>query len=201
MATSQVLPIEIIRQHTKTDDDPAISDTLLALYRRAALEEAERWTGWGLSGRRTITEFLTLPKRRSFASHLDLRSRPFITIYLKNAPNNGRVIVNGGGLENPLEVTATGADGRAIHLNQDIFPSQLNCCEGGCGERNPLTATYSIGADCDADVPAVILLGALQLIAYYISHPGDVIGYNGVTDAVRQSGAAEVWARFSRVAA
>ena len=50
------LSIDIIRQHTKTDDIPGVTDEQLSLYRAASLEAAECYTGMLLSGQRTVTE-------------------------------------------------------------------------------------------------------------------------------------------------
>ena len=50
------LSLDVIRSHTKTDDIPGVTDEQLALYRAAAIEAAERYTGLLLAGQRTITE-------------------------------------------------------------------------------------------------------------------------------------------------
>jgi hypothetical protein len=50
------LSIEAIRDHTKTDDIPGVTDQQLKPNRAAAIEAAEKCTGLLLSGQRTITE-------------------------------------------------------------------------------------------------------------------------------------------------
>jgi hypothetical protein len=56
------LSIEAIRSHTKTDDIPGVTEQQLILYRAAAIEAAERYTGLLLAGSRTITEPIQGPR-------------------------------------------------------------------------------------------------------------------------------------------
>src|SRR5262245_58879811 len=55
--------LEMIRQHTKTDDVPSVTDEQLRLYRAAAVEAAEQYTGLLLSKQITVTEPLAGPRR------------------------------------------------------------------------------------------------------------------------------------------
>ena len=52
------LSIGLIRTHTKTDDVPGVSDELLKLYRAAAVEAAEFYSGLVLSKRKVVTEVI-----------------------------------------------------------------------------------------------------------------------------------------------
>ena len=53
---SERLSIDMIRQHTKTDDVPAVTDDQLKLYRDAAIEAAEMYTGLLLSCQKSVVE-------------------------------------------------------------------------------------------------------------------------------------------------
>jgi hypothetical protein len=57
------LSIEAVRQHCKLDDTPGVADGQLILYRAAAIEAAERYTGLLLAGQRTVTEPIQGPSR------------------------------------------------------------------------------------------------------------------------------------------
>ena len=50
------LSIEMVREHTKTDDTPGVSDEMLRLYRQASIEAAEFYTGMLLKGKKTLVE-------------------------------------------------------------------------------------------------------------------------------------------------
>lgn len=41
----ELLPLALIRTHTKTDDVPHVTDEQLSLYRSASFEAAEKYTG------------------------------------------------------------------------------------------------------------------------------------------------------------
>ncbi|MGL5734865.1 MAG: hypothetical protein ACRCYS_08360, partial [Beijerinckiaceae bacterium] len=58
-----ILPLGLIRQHTKTDDIPSIGDELLKLYRTGALEAAEAYTGLLLGGKKAVTEAVKTPSQ------------------------------------------------------------------------------------------------------------------------------------------
>src|SRR5688572_13974020 len=61
----KLIPISLIREHTKTDDVPAVSDDQLRLYRSASVEAAEQYTGLLLSSSKPITEAVECPWNRN----------------------------------------------------------------------------------------------------------------------------------------
>ena len=60
---SERLSIEIIRQHTKTDDVAGVSDEMLEIYRQTAVEAAQQYTGALLTGQLVVTEAIQGPSR------------------------------------------------------------------------------------------------------------------------------------------
>src|SRR5262245_49243644 len=62
------LSLDMVRQHTKTDDTPGVTDDMLSLYREAAIEAAELYTGMLLSGKKTVTEAIHVSEN-SWRSH------------------------------------------------------------------------------------------------------------------------------------
>ena len=61
---SDRLSMDMIRAHTKTDDVPAVTDDQLQLYRDAAIEAAEMYTGLLLSCQKAVTEPIQRPYNR-----------------------------------------------------------------------------------------------------------------------------------------
>jgi|SRR6187431_78811 hypothetical protein len=196
----QYLSMDIIRQHTKTDDVPGVTDEQLRLYRRAAVEAAEFYTGLTLNKQKILSEIIPMPKRRP--------GHEYHIVKLKYASSDGIVYVYGDN-RNPETIHIT-PNTRKVRMQSRFFynPDMSNCCDPCAVATNGLRIMYRAGFSCAAQVPAGVLLGILQFIAWVVEHPGDevlsmrntlsarggaIIGTNNIALV---SGALESWRQF-----
>jgi hypothetical protein len=202
-----VLPIEVIRAHTKTDDTPLVTDEQLKIYRSAALEDAELYTGRIIRGLKTISEtdvigYEKLERRRPTAriKLAYLPFDPFITVHLGNARKKMDVKRQTRKLDIPI---------------WDAFAhlSPFGCCApcgGSVGDAAGFTMkmTYRTGYENKSDIPATILYGCLKWIMWAVSNPGDELltvrnrlgttetGLIGTNNGAWASGAIESWMNY-----
>lgn len=177
-----LLPIETIRQHTKTDDAPAVTDALLELYREAAFEAARLYTGrdWG-AGPRTITQVV----RGAFGER--------VRISLAAPASDGLVTLIAG---RAMFLVQVGPGATEIEIGPDMLDASgkrlmCNPCTGvGAGG---MTLQFRTSAAAGA-MPADVKLGALQFIAYAIGNPGDAADAKA---AALASGALATWRRHN----
>ena len=185
----KILSIQMIREHTKTDDVPSVLNAQLELYRQAAIEAAERYTGYLLAERQVVMDTVPLPR------YSIVRPMPdYILHYTKYtfAKNTAFWLSSMGS-----SVTVVG-----VHVNQKTIrlPIDHLCMMDGCSgcEMKPYPAgqlTYYAGFSCEADIPALIKLGMLKYIAHTIMHAGDAMKEDLNNPAV-DSGAVEIWRSF-----
>lgn len=205
----QLVPINLIREHTKTDDVPSVSDEQLAMYRQAALEAAEQYTGLLLAGSRPITEPIECQWSRSALKKMSFKHRTQYPV------SDGLVYLYGQGGSRTLQVRKGSRDVQIpiLMVSPDLSSA---CCRTGCNPANEFNRgmhiLYRAGFDCDAKnggLPAGIILGMLKYIAWNITHPGDelytarnrisnnqgglMLGTNNVAWA---SGALELWRQY-----
>lgn len=198
----KLLPISEIRTHTKTDDVPNVTDEQLRLYRKAAFEVCEKYTGRIFSEIKVIQEPISQVKRGR-------RFRPYYTHRLKYPSFDGVVYIFGtayGQGDRQLNIGPGGRELRLEVLHGAIDAS--SCCGGPCaGDQYNygMQAMYRAGVDCAENVPAGILMGCLKFIAWAISNPGDEImtvrnreagqsdGIVGTNNGAWASGAIEQW--------
>lgn len=192
------LSIDMIRLHTKTDDTPGVTDEQLKLYREAAVEAAEAYTGMLLSGSRMMTEQVTVPMyKETLYQH-----RPYHRHRLRYP-----IAVDGfaflyGTLNMRIPVTA---GQRSVRVPTYGLLDLSNCCNP-CGTANNLLLMYQAGFRCPDDVPAGVVIGCLQFIAWILEHPGDELitmrnrldarggtGVYGTNNIAHASGAIESW--------
>lgn len=192
----EVLSIDLIRSHTKTDDNPRVTNEMIVLYRRAAIETAELYTGISLSSVKEITEHVRIRRGRVLLSHIVA---------------DRWVYFFGGHLASTLKVPAVpgrsyvdfpGGSDRQIYMIGDCHR---------CGVEEPLMAMYQVGKKCADQIPAGIIVGCLKYIAWTMENAGDVImtvrnrfssGENmvsGTNDAAQASGALDEWTRYRSV--
>lgn len=195
----EILPLELVREHTKTDDVPAVGDATLKLYRKAALQAAEKYTGIVLTARKPMTEQVSQPtnghklKAREF--RFTLRhpvAEPFVYYY--GLPGD----------QAPRQV-AVKPNSREIYLPIMHSGFGMGCCNPrgseGCG-----MIQYVAGLACLSDAPAAIALGALKYIAHVIENAGDNVvvtnaaggmntsaGTSAAADPALASGAIDIW--------
>lgn len=198
-AAEALLPLDLIRQHTKTDDIPAVTDALLSLYRQAALEAAEAYTGLLLSGKKAITEAVRPPlgvlgvQRRYFTHRTSYAFASPLAWYY------------GFDSAAPVKVDAVVASNE-VRLPILALDFGMGCCNPCGGQKAGAKLLYSAGFSCAAAVPAAFRIGALKYIAHLIENPGDNViaasGAGGSSDKLSSqvaanpavaSGAIEIW--------
>lgn len=194
-----ILPLDEIRRHTKTDDVPHVTDSQLELYRRAAFEAAELYTGMVLNGVRQIEENVDTDKRPNRHGMIKHRTRYAVAdgqIYVQSPNGHQSITVARGARSVMIPAMTQAIDG---------------CCNP-CGENNVgVIIRYSAGAKCADDVPAGIIIGMLKYIAWCVANPGDEImtvrnrlgsseqGLTGTNDGALASGAIDEWRHYRDV--
>lgn len=214
-----LLPISLIREHTNTDDVPHVSDDMLILYRRTALDAAQGYTKLLLTGRQTITEVVKVPlqRMRRRSGWMDSDDQPPPThihntqysfaqdhafYYGTNGRFNRRVHVRAGSSKVELPV---------IHS-----PFGGGCCDpcGGSDDAHVSHLMYVAGYANECDIPPQIALGCLKYIAHVLENAGDVpmvttaqgttgpsnTLLNQASNPALASGAIDIWATVRRAA-
>jgi hypothetical protein len=201
------LSIDVIRAHAKIDDVPAVLDEQLRLYRASGIESAEHYTGLLLSGQRTITEPVEGPSR----------VRPWRTTYihrLRYPVADGYIYLYGGTHVNDNVTVPVPPGTRSVKVPIRIGgPDLTNCCDP-CAKpfhlNGGMMVAYKAGFKCIDDIPAGIIHGLLQFLAWCIEHPGDELltqrnrvetraglaGLQGSNNIAMISGALETWVKY-----
>lgn len=195
-----VLPLELVREHTKTDDTPQVTDRQLQLYRQAAFDSCEQYTGIIFTKSQIIRESVQREgHRRRFRTHR--------RITLQHAPLDPVVYLYGGGMLQPQAVhVAPGIKTVTIPVVQEALDASSCCnpCSLG-GENFGIFIMYRAGLGREQDVPSLVKLGCLKYIAWAVSNPGDVVqtvknrttageaGIVGTNNGAWASGAIEDW--------
>jgi len=198
------LGIEFIRSHAKIDDVPSVLDDQLRLYRSAAMEAAEQYTGLLLHSQRTVEEAIEGPARlRPNATHYTHRLRFPVA--------DGYVYLYGGTHINDNAVFRVPSGTRKVKvpIRKDLIDLS-NCCDP-CAKpwavNGGMLAAYRAGYRSAAEVPTTVVLGMLQFITWCIEHPGDELltqrnrvetraglaGLQGSNNIAMISGALETW--------
>lgn len=197
----KLCPISSIREYTKTDDIPYVTDDQLALYRRAAFESTEHYAGILTIGTRRVIEPIKVPMRAGRSL------RPFVKHRLSLRPSQDIAYMYGPGLS---EVTHIEIGKRMLRLPNLFYGADWSQCCAPCGSNDSLfMIAYTAGyASCD-EVPAGIILGVLKYIAWAISNPGDELktvnnsaqnsrfGLSGTNNIAWASGALELWRQYN----
>lgn len=197
------LSLELIRQHTKTDDAPGVTDQQLRLYRASSIEAAEHYTGFLLQGQKNITEPI---QREPFKKW----GRLSYNYKLKYPSADGIVYIYGD--RHGANVTLQVEPGtRTIQVPiRTGYLDLSNCCDP-CAKHYlnaGLRAAYRAGFKCIEDVPAGVIVGCLQYITWIIEHPGDELltsrnrlearagAVTGSNNIALVSGALETWRQY-----
>lgn len=201
----KLCPISLIRDHTKTDDSPSVTDVQLTLYRLAAFEAAEIYTGMILAETRTV--------RQNIATHGHRAKYRRVTKVILDFPTmDGVVMFYGRDLIRP-ETLRVAPGSRSIQIPVWLEALDASSCCNPCGqgaENWGITAMYRTGTECD-QVPAQIVLGVLKYIAWNIKNPGDTpsmikTGTQNTSlddtsnNVALMSGALELWRQYRKVA-
>lgn len=207
------LSIALIREHTKTDDVPSVTDNQLRLYRAAAFESAEQYTGALLRGTRPITEYID----EDWSARTMLRG-----YYVKKTEypvTDGIVYLYGAvGSANQTLRIQPGTRKLRIPIVQCSPDLSSACCRPGCAPTKAMNTgmriMYRAGfelcetGDAPATLPNIIILGILKFIAWSVTHPGDVLLtvrlressdeglVRGTNNAAWASGALELWRQW-----
>jgi hypothetical protein len=200
------LGIDMIRSHAKIDDIPSVTDEQLRLYRSAALDSAEHYTGLLLRVQRTVTEPIEGPAPN--------RLRPYVAYYthrLQYPVADGYVYLYGGThiVDNATFQVVPGSRKIKVPIKKDMI-DLTNCCDP-CAKpwavNGGMLATYRAGYKSAEDVPTTVVLGMLQFMTWAIEHPGDELltqrsrietraglaGLQGSNNIAMISGAIETW--------
>jgi hypothetical protein len=175
-----ILPLGLIRTHTRTDDVMRVSDMQLEMYRDAAFEMAEQYSGLTLRGTREIVEPISVERQSMIA-------RGIGKISLLYVPVDGVVNLIGDAIN---EVLLLQDGSRVVDFRSIIIGGscRASACSAVC---DGMSFQYRTGMKCAKDVPSSIKIGCLQYIAWAIENPGDM------TDAwsVTASGAIAQWSQ------
>jgi len=192
------LSLEMVREHTKTDDTPGVSDEMLKLYRQASIESAEFYTGMLLSGKKAITETVQLPRNWSRPYHRHQFRYP--------VSDDGYAYLYGRSINLPIPVVEGQSSVRIPQMSH--IPDFSNCCNP-CS-TDDMRIMYWAGYSCPDQVPAGVVMGCLQFIAWVVEHPGDELlamrnkldssntggGVHGISNIALISGALETWRQY-----
>jgi hypothetical protein len=207
------LSIDIIRQHTKTDDIPGVTDEQLSLYRASAVEAAERYTGMLLKGQRNVMEPVQAPhpvKHSDWAHRWLNVHKPTYKHRLRYPSADGYIYLYGGLHPHDNRIFRVPVGTTIVEVPIRYYPLDLsNCCDP-CSVRNAslnadMMVAYRAGYASPMEVPSLVILGCLQYIAWVLEHPGDEIltvrnrrdarseGAQGTNNIAIASGALESW--------
>ncbi len=80
-SAEKLVPLSMIREHTKTDDVETVSDDLLRFYRTAALQAADQYLGISVTSTRWVSETVEQPPFRhsDIQTAIAQRKEPFNT--------------------------------------------------------------------------------------------------------------------------
>lgn len=197
-----ICSIARIREHTKTDDIPHVTDEQLRLYRRAAFESAEHYAGLLLVGTRQVEEVIKLGS--NYSSRIDRK----IKHTLRYRPSQAIAYIYGPGLSEVIRIT----EGKRKLLLPNMFQSSdwNSCCNPCASGLSDFKILYTAGyGDCD-EIPAGIIVGVLKWITWSIFNPGDTLktidnerstssrdGLTGTNNVAWASGALEMWREYN----
>lgn len=205
VSLEDILTIDAIRTHTKTDDVEYVTDEQLALYRKAAFEAAEQYTG------RLFTELKQYnePIEQKWDG---IRVRKTMKHRLRYPTADGIVHIYGS--HQKLQDTTLRVEPGTRVIRVPVLNNSwdsFRCCDP-CqhnGANQGMRAMYMAGLSCKEDVPAGIVVGVLKHIAWNVMHPGDEImtvrnkinagesGIIGSNNVALISGALEQWRQYT----
>jgi hypothetical protein len=221
------LPLSMIAVHVKADDIPHTTDALLELYRQAAIEACEHYTGrrWTFSGvvvqsiaaaqRKTIRPMgIAQPGSFMGSSFTSIAQNRAVTIVLDEPPIDGILTIISGSSREPNRTIAVPPGIQKIQI--PIYTHQTAVSFGGRGHDDMahynfgMTVRYRGGVADPSRIPAGIKLGCLKHIAWSVENPGDVLrsvndvrsasarGEDGTNNGAWASGAIELWRQYRR---
>ena len=207
----EIVPIATIRAHTKTNDVPAVTDAQLALYREAAFESAEQYTGLLLRVRRQIIEHVVLPTFDA-THHGAITVRRWVKHRLRWGSADGVVWVYGGTHGRLTQRIDVAPGAREVRIPTAFLPvDQDECCRPCSVRSNEARVLYNAGFS-PGMIPAGIKIGVLKWIAWTIENPGDVFravddtlsrssgtALRGTNNTALASGALDQWRQYRNI--
>lgn len=197
-------PLKLVRSHTKTDDIVATTDDQLILYRKAALEAAEKYTGLRLARLEQISERFNFPNGLSYNQFHDMRRKFKHRLQYPSAEDY--VYIIGPGVRERVEVDRGKRKFTVGNLFHNFdFAQCCRRCEDGSQSNGGFLVYYRSGFRDAATIPAGVVLGMLKFIAWTVENPGDVYmsvrnnatrgtgAQDGTNNAAWASGALEEW--------
>jgi hypothetical protein len=196
LSLEAILPLAAIRAHTKTDDVMTVTDDQLEMYRAAAFEAAEAYTGQSWTGPEQVEQQVA-------AARGNRNGR--VTIRLARPATHGVIVFDGGG----RNVRTVHVPRNATRVDLPVIYDALDACCSPCGGANyGIVARYTSGIECPSKVPPGIKLGCLKFIAWCIGNPGDALvtlgdGFSrtgglmaGTNNGAWGSGAIDQWRQY-----
>lgn len=163
-----ILPMSLVRQHSRTDDVPSVTDELLSLYRRTALETAQEYTGLVLTEQKVVIEEIddapTNPFRHEKPWFWHTTKSPFAQSVAWVYGQNTQAI--------NLHVTPGSRRVRLPILMGDLG---MGCCNPCASAAPSMKLMYVAGFDCEKSIPAAIILGCLKYITHVLENAGDIV--------------------------
>lgn len=196
----EIVSIAMIREHTKTDDVPQVTDGQITMYRSASFEAANMYTGRFWDRNKSVTEPVTTRRKHKFQHNLS-----YITKY---PVMDGNVLMHGVFGRFPLQI----GEGRRkvkLPISDDLVMLE-NCCSP-CHTQgnNGNFVTYQTGIRNIDEVPDGVILGILKYTAWSMANPGNEImtvrnrlGISdsgeliGTNNGAWASGAIEIWRMY-----
>ena len=214
----EALPLSLIRRHCKIDDYLGVPDGQLELYRSAAVEAFESYTGRMLGPVRNIRQVVAHPRWTSIVQ----AARGRTMCGLSHPSTDGLLLLEYGGKTQMVNITpgrmefewpitfAKPTDVWTFPFPVAALVNQCDTCGNGAGQPLPYVSYRTGGA---ALSPGVVV-GCLKYIAWQYQHPGDELatvgdryarvssgGQQGSNNALVGSGAYAEWRRYrARVA-
>jgi hypothetical protein len=200
ISADNILSIDLIRTHTKTDDVVGVTDEQLRLYRKSSLEAAEQYSGLLINNTVRLTEEVSLP--RDILYYVGRPKKHTLRYQLADR----RVMIRGmaGNYMREFDIGT-----REIYIDPQL-PSIDFSCRNGPNGYNKTTITYIAGFAKIDDIPGGIVLGCLKYIAWCVANPGDVLmtvrntqksnnaTIIGTNNIPWSSGALELWRQYAR---
>lgn len=175
----KLLPLQLVRQYTKTDDEYFVTDEELSLLRAAAFKEMEKYNNsLVLSGVRDVEQQVILKTTRhgyvlDQTIELDYpATSAYVTVYFDSAPN---VIIK-----------------CAYRANFIYFTARTqNVSFNSCRPASPAAILYyQTGEKCPDSMDSNLALGCLRFIDTALNNR---VGASNMSSLVISSGAYELW--------
>ena len=189
-----VLPLETIREHTKTDDTPTVTDNVLEIYRSVAFEQAQKYTGRIILGSAAVMDRFEIDASKETWG----RPKKSYRVDLSFLPIERTVLVG-------KQRVYVKNNSRKLDVRSDFLTVNMGNCCAGRGMFYDGHVLYTTGYLNKEDIPSTIIYGCLKFITWAVFNPGDELltvrnrlgttetGLIGTNNGAWASGAIEHW--------